>query len=181
MAPVPTLAVLREAVLARSEKRSPKWKFRLAPDLVVEIQPKPVIVRNPQKLLLFKCAAVLCEGATAGMLTSRKDIDRDYWKLGFEIYAFDSAEWLLKPLSGRWRRGAGEHRWLDLPSRIISELGIPHRFDVVTPDLMLTPHCLCCGKGFTDPVSMARGIGPECAGTASAEMKRIIRLMTVEA
>jgi len=33
---------------------------------------------------------------------------------------------------------------------------------------MLKPACLMCGKALTDPVSMARWIGPECAGTSSA-------------
>jgi hypothetical protein len=32
------------------------------------------------------------------------------------------------------------------------------------------------GKGLTDPVSMARFIGPECAGTSSLAVSRVVRL-----
>ena len=52
MPPVPTLARLRNMVLERSEQRSPKWKFPLAPDLVLQIQPKLTTA-----LLRFECLA----------------------------------------------------------------------------------------------------------------------------
>ena len=41
IAPIPKLAELREAVLAHSEKRKPKWGFRIAPDIVMELQAQP--------------------------------------------------------------------------------------------------------------------------------------------
>ena len=43
------------------------------------------------------------------------------------------------------------------------------RFDRITPD-MLGSHCLICGKALRDPVSQARFIGPECAGTSSVHI-----------
>ena len=39
--PITFLAELREEVLKHSLKRMPKWKFRFAPDIVVQLQPKP--------------------------------------------------------------------------------------------------------------------------------------------
>src|SRR5262249_5251416 len=38
------LAELREEVLNYSLKRMPKWKFRLAPDLIMQLQPKPTVM-----------------------------------------------------------------------------------------------------------------------------------------
>jgi hypothetical protein len=40
--PISWMAGVRKAALANSEKRMPKWKLRLAPDLIVQLQPKPV-------------------------------------------------------------------------------------------------------------------------------------------
>ena len=34
---------------------------------------------------------------------------------------------------------------------------------------MFEAACLCCGKALTDPASMARFVGPECAGTSSLD------------
>ena len=48
-------------------------------------------------------------------------------------------------------------------------------FDSLRAEMMLSPACLVCGKGLTDPVSIARWIGPECAGTASLDI-RMVRL-----
>jgi hypothetical protein len=42
--------------------------------------------------------------------------------------------------------------------------------------MMLAPNCLLCGKGLTDPASMARGIGPECAGTSSIHAPKMQNL-----
>jgi hypothetical protein len=44
--PSPLLAGLRDMVLAQRHDRCPKWRFRLAPDLVVQIQPKPAERRD---------------------------------------------------------------------------------------------------------------------------------------
>jgi hypothetical protein len=41
---IPFLVELREEVLKHSLKRMPKWKFRFAPDIVVQLQPKPTIL-----------------------------------------------------------------------------------------------------------------------------------------
>src|SRR5262245_35496183 len=54
------------------------------------------------------------------------------------------------------------------------------RFDVVDSKVMLSAHCLICGKTLTDPASMARYIGPECAGTSSVHVPRMRNLAKVE-
>src|SRR5262245_54541986 len=42
------------------------------------------------------------------------------------------------------------------------------------PAEMLSYNCVICGKGLTDPASMARWIGPECAGTSTLRVPFII-------
>jgi hypothetical protein len=56
IAPIPALAELRDMVLARSKKRRPKWRFRLAPDLVLQLQPATTITG----LACFAGEAVEC-------------------------------------------------------------------------------------------------------------------------
>ena len=56
----------------------------------------------------------------------------------------------------------------------------PDNFASLHPDLMLSSHCLCCGNALTDPVSMARWIGPECWGSASTNLPRIFKAMPTD-
>jgi Family of unknown function (DUF6011) len=51
-----------------------------------------------------------------------------------------------------------------------------HCAGYAAPEKMLCPNCLLCGKALTDPVSMARFIGPECAGTSSANLRSMVNL-----
>ena len=46
--------------------------------------------------------------------------------------------------------------------------------DGSTPAKMLSHNCVICGKGLTDPASMARWIGPECAGTSSLRVPFVL-------
>ena len=52
--------------------------------------------------------------------------------------------------------------------RVLAELR-SGRLDDYDAALMFGANCLLCGKGLTDPASMARRIGPECAGTSSLD------------
>ena len=54
IAPMPMLAYLRVCVLSRSAKRMPKWKFRVSPDIVTEVQR-----RSSSFAAAFHCKAVL--------------------------------------------------------------------------------------------------------------------------
>jgi hypothetical protein len=180
--PAPLLAELRDRVFRQSEKRSPKWKFRLAPDLVVQIQPKLTTA-----LLKFECRAVQCASADAATLV-RKDHKQieNWWELRFDLISTNPTEWQLKPTCyncnkptrDRWERygdadreAARHHREAAylLPDRVITAFEGGH-FDRLRPEIMLGHNCMICGKGLTDPVSMARFIGPECAGTASPNL-----------
>src|SRR5262245_29238068 len=56
LSPIKILADLRGFVLERSHSRLPKWRFRLAPDLVIRIQPKPG--ERHDDSCLFDCLAL---------------------------------------------------------------------------------------------------------------------------
>lgn len=46
--------------------------------------------------------------------------------------------------------------------------------------LQFSPACLCCGKPLTDPVSMARWVGPECAHNHTLYVGRLFNLCSGE-
>src|ERR1700684_2244347 len=62
--PMPMLAALREAVLARSIKRIPEWKFCVASDIVMQIQPRPATRTKANRggLPWFDCIAIVRDG-----------------------------------------------------------------------------------------------------------------------
>jgi hypothetical protein len=63
-------------ILERSEQRSPKWKFRIASDLVLQIQPKLTTA-----LLRFEGVALQCEGANLDVLLKpRSKTNKECWK-----------------------------------------------------------------------------------------------------
>jgi hypothetical protein len=171
---IATLTALRSAVLERSERRSPKWKLVAAADLIIELQPKP------SARTLFAGHAVEAAGVDA----------RAFWPayarvlptprntLGFEIRAAGEA-WQFKPRSaGHFPPSPPARRLLDRDVHHRAMLALRERLAAVFCDVdrfghidaigLLGGHCLCCGKALTDPVSMARRIGPECWGSASA-------------
>jgi hypothetical protein len=171
--PIPLLRDLNDWVIKRNERRLPKWKFRFASDLAAQIQPK--ITRA--HALLFHCTALMTEDVTVKFFTQRALLrDRLYWMLGFELFTDEpGAVWTFNPTSvARLRWESSSDGWLDLRQRIIGVLH-PDRFAHLTPDLMLSAHCLCCGRGLTDPASMARWIGPECWGSASTNLPRLFK------
>ena len=145
------------------------------------IQPQPVSLLpaiaiergHRQKLLAFELRGVAVEDgvATAAMLkklprelASRRCMRR------FDLVAFDAEEWTLINRSGTWNsRGASpEGSWRDgydaFGERVAAVLRSDF-FSAFAPEKMLGAFCLCCGKQLTDPASMARRIGPECAAT----------------
>jgi hypothetical protein len=161
--PMPLLATLRDAVLMRSTKRMPIWRFRIADDVVVRIQPRPArYMKGPLPSPFFECAAVIHEGADAAML---KDPPRDSWHVRFRI-AQQLDEWYFRLTGIGHGGGITTDPCMAIRKRLRTIL--PPAFDKLRPSLMLKPACLLCGKLLTDPVSMARWIGPECAGTSSA-------------
>jgi hypothetical protein len=178
IAPMPLLAELRLAVLTRSTSRIPKWKFRAAPDVVVQIQPRPASVSkiNKDGLPWFDGRAVIRDDATEATLN---DPTRDGWKINFRVTLdYASMEWVFKIYGvgcrEEWRSDAitTRDRLVDL---------MPVAFARLRPEMMLKPSCLMCGKALTDPVSMARWIGPECAGTTSRSVPYTFMLTAEDA
>jgi hypothetical protein len=162
--PIPFLESLYDAVLERSEKRMPKWEFRLAADVMLEIQPK--LTRTGR---LFHWQALKCEGANKEMFASPRTRVHPHTMLGGKLCDVDGgAGYTLKVTSVGWSTSLDRVAGLALCEQIIAAFR-EGRFDRFTPG-MLGNHCLLCGKGLTDPVSMARFLGPECAGTSSSSI-----------
>jgi len=178
LAPVPVLATLREMVLERSEKRMPKWGFRLDSDLVLQLQPRPVSLLSQraldrgleQQLLRFEGGLLFMpDGAPANAFHSPlQELSPPWLKLNGIIGAVVPEAWTLKINGYRFSRkaGFGVPEALAARSRLVEALH-PSRWADLTARRFLSPKCLICGKALTDPASMARFIGPECAGTAS--------------
>jgi hypothetical protein len=174
IAPIPKLAELREAVLAHSEKRKPKWGFRLATDIVMELQPQPCTLVSPaylakghkQTVLCFEGYAVMTAGrASAADLKSRPRGSRSR---KFSVIQFDGEPvWQLALGRRTWPSDSDMSSVEPLSAAIIAALEDGGIFTKLTPERMLKRACIICGKGLTDPASMARWIGPECAATTS--------------
>ena len=168
IAPMPMLAYLRVCILSRSAKRMPKWKFRVSPDIVTEIQPRP-----DSFAALFRCKAIVHDEAGAELLTN-KQRPPNSWMIEFKLSVTlheqadftDDGDWHLKPTRVGSRTGKPHSDIFTVRDRLIETL--PVAFDKLQPEMMLRPACLFCGRPLTDPVSMARWVGPECAGTAAA-------------
>jgi hypothetical protein len=174
--PVSFLAELREEVLNHSLKRMPKWKFRLAPDLIMQLQPKPTVMPSalaithgfkPQ-LQRFEGVAVMSENIKGDALKRLPQGScPPWWQIKFELYANEpDADWIFHRTGGCWQWGADRNRWPTLTQRIVAAFraGL---FSTGMPVQMLSHNCVICGKGLTDPASMARWIGPECASTST--------------
>ena len=172
--PVPFLANLREAVLERSTARMPKWRFRFAPDLVAQIQPKPVPMLSKaaseqgfrQHTARFECRAVLSEEANSAMLERTPSSAKPWWLRCFNIVDEQEGVWTIFRKSGMCKRDADQEGFEVLSARFRDAL-TSGAVDGLLGEVMLAPQCLVCGKGLTDPASMARFIGPECSGTSS--------------
>lgn len=158
--PIPTLAGLRDMVLARSTKRMPRWKFRLADDMVIQIQPRPT---TPH----FKCLAFIRDGADVSLLRPGNRWPTDSWTVEFYI-----TDWNFKTRAVAYRQGYPHTDICAVRERLISTL--PIVLDKLSPGAMLKPSCLCCGKQLTDPVSMSRWIGPDCYGSSSIDLPWLV-------
>jgi hypothetical protein len=182
--PIPFLAELREEVLKHSLKRMPKWKFRFAPDLIVQLQPKPTVMLSAAatargfkpKLQHFEGIAVMAEGVTGDALKRLPSPPcPPYWQIKFELYAHDAnADWIFYRTYWCFQHNAGRDGITTITRRITAAFQNGFLSDASAPAQMLSHHCVICGKGLTDPASMARWIGPECAGTSTLRVPFII-------
>jgi hypothetical protein len=170
------LADLRTFVLERSHRRLPRWYFRLAPDLVVRLQPRPAEQRD--RFALFYGDAFEGQGITRAVCVSAAQCrEGAIGRLRFLVtqgpcYVGDPPGWTFRPMM-IWRRAVSEPTWPDtFRARVIAALR-PESFASLTAQMMLSPACLIRGKALTDPVSIARWIGPECAGTGSLDVRPV--------
>ena len=176
IAAMPMLAYLRVCVLSRSSKRMPKWKFRVSPDIVTQVQPRP-----SSFAAVFHCKAIVHDEAGAELLTDKRR-PLDSWMIAFKLFVSlheqadftDDGDLHLKPTRVGFRTGQPHSDIFTVRDRLIETL--PVAFDKLQPEMMLRPACLFCGRPLTDPVSMARWIGPECAGTAAAITPFVVNL-----
>lgn len=164
--PAPKLAELRKFVLSLSEKRSPKWRFRLADDLVIRIQPKLT-----ERLLKFDGEWLICGDPSETRLFDEqgKGPAGTFLKVKFKITADAEDAWIME--AGSW---SGRGKWLATDvlaarQRVIDVFAAGW-FDDLNPRKMLSANCMCCGKGLLDPISMARMIGPECFQSSSTDI-----------
>jgi hypothetical protein len=178
------LAELREEVLNHSLKRMPKWKFRLAPDLIMQLLPVMptalAIARGfkPQ-LQRFEGVAVMSENVKGHALKRLPQRPcPPWWQIKFELYQLEpGADWTFSRTSGYWQRGADTSGVSTLARSIITAFrgGL---FGAGMPAQMLSHNCVFCGKALTDPASMARWIGPECAGTSTLRVPFVFAAST---
>jgi Family of unknown function (DUF6011) len=173
IAPISLLAELANYIIAQNEKRLPKWKFRLAANLAVQVHPQ--LTRKYARL--FKCAAVETVGVSAKHFLEPDSLrGQVHHRMAFGLFAnaADDSTWVLAPKSAHLDKS---HSWADriaFRSRVIAGLSAEH-FAALSPDLMLANYCLICGKALIDPVSRARRIGPECWGGASNNLPHVFK------
>jgi hypothetical protein len=159
--PVPALATLRDLVLSINAKRCPKWRFRVADAIVMQLQPRPDQGRYDMHAGHRFTGRILAGPGITKAHFTRKDLGTDCRDIPFSID--DGA---TSPV--RWRvrvhRGPGPRHelapWQALKDQLSAALP---RLNTLERALMFQPSCLICGKPLSDPVSMARWIGPECA------------------
>jgi hypothetical protein len=164
------LAKLHVNAMAHNPDRNPIWKLRLAPDLVIKLQPKPT------NGVRFKGNVVMCEGADETAFKSGKWPRGDRFHAKFEVWSVGE-DWCFKLGSAGWSVGADRNEIERLRRRLLNAFkpgGPLSRIDI---KMMLHPHCLCCGKPLSDPASKARLIGPECAQASRLETKHTIDAM----
>ena len=177
IAPMPMLAYLRACVASRTTKRMPKWKFRVAADVVAHIQPRPGSFAPS-----FNCKAVVHDEAGADLFDGRRPLDS--WMIEFILSVTRNegtdfsgdGQWFIKATRVGFRIGYPHNDIFTVRDRLIETM--PVAFERLRPEMMLQPACLFCGKPLTDPVSMARWIGPDCAGTTAAITPFTINLAT---
>lgn len=127
------------------------------------------------KLQHFEGVAVMMDGVTGEVF---KRLPRrpasPWWQIKFELYTTThGADWVFKRTGGYWQRGAERTGVVTLVRRITAALH-GELFGGSVPAKMLSHNCVSCGKGLTDPASMSRWIGPECAGTSSLRVPFVI-------
>ena len=160
----------------------PKWRFRLAADFVAQIQPKTVPLASAsaiergfrQRHLRFECRVVLSIHANASMLDQTPHDPSPWWLRCFDIVDRTEDLWEINRKGGMCKRDA-EHDGFEILATRFRDALAGGFFDHLSHQSMLADQCLVCGKALKDPASMARFVGPECAGSSSLAIPRLFR------
>ena len=162
---IPFLVELRQLVLEQSNTRMPKWRLLYAPDLAIEIHPRPEFALMQRGEPMFKWSAM--HGGPGGERPDEGWISTPTLRppgavvLKGTIYLRDTA-WWFNPRR-LWQRDETSEALFTFRQRVFAALQ-GTQLGGASATSLLSPHCLICGRGLTDPVSEARMIGPECAG-----------------
>jgi len=151
---------IREWLLALAKPKWPKWRLRLAADLLCELhacRPNP-----PFAVPGFEGRGLCVEAAAYADLEKRPE--RPFQQVHFQLDCREG-QWQWRAMKWRWHIEGDADRIAAVRTRLLTAFHI-RQFDALGLDLLARPACLLCGKLLTDPLSMARLIGPECAGTA---------------
>jgi hypothetical protein len=169
------LTELRTFVLQRSDKRMPKWQFRLDDDLVMQLQPQAKEPFPGTERELFRGRAI--HGRDIPLNAFKDKSLCGFVQMHFRLYTLpNSTAWKFR--LGMLQGHCDNTEVLALRDRILTALIQLEQLDASN---MFQPACLACGKKLTDPISMARWFGPECAHTASPDVRRTYRLTTPQA
>jgi hypothetical protein len=158
MPPIRFFEDLRDLIVREqgTRPRWPKWYWRLAPDLALELQ-----AQDRQRYLFAGDVLAGPQVTRATFRLSRSARPRDLGSLEFVILdAYgDGSAWQFKATGF----GHPVERAEALRTEVLGRL-TPDVFRHVDAVDLLVPQCLICGRALTDPISQARWIGPECAG-----------------
>lgn len=172
----PALAAMHKVIFAQAalkKVRSPRWTFELADDLAVQMQ-----ARMNGPVPWYEGRLLTAPGASRQMLLAAHQ-PRGVWLVFFRISAGQDP-WLLKCTGVRWPSGESvpEAEFFQLRSRLVAAFAGRAFEDL--GNYGLAGHCICCGKQMSDPVSMARHVGPECWGTASVTLPFFLQAQTAK-
>jgi hypothetical protein len=180
--PIRFLADLRQEVIKKSDYRMPKWKFKIADDLIVQLQPSTRLVNAGKAIRLFEGNALqTSELVTRAMFAAPSKVlhgtnigwSKIKFAIGMPAQADQGHHWTYEFRGGSWKSNA-RPIYDSLKIRVPAVLSSGGFFGDMNAAKLLFPHCLICGRALTDPASMARFIGPECAGTATLNVPRLI-------
>jgi hypothetical protein len=161
---IPFLVELRAMILEQSNTRMPKWRVKYAPDLAAVIQPRPeyAVMRGDP---VFRWMAAQGEHPVAAWFKTPSLRPAGVAMMKGAIKLLDTA-WSFRP-TNFWRPKGWERdehaTTLAFRDRVLAALQTT-QLGGASATTLLSPSCMICGRGLTDPVSRARFIGPECAG-----------------
>jgi hypothetical protein len=152
---VPLFQDLRTLAIAgpTPPRRMPKWRFVVASDLALQLQPKD------SRRCLFEGIALTGDRITRESFDVR---DLTVASLKFWIEAAPDGAWTFHPRAFWTGSPSLVHDSPAWKQRALTALD-PALYAELDSLRLITDACLCCGKALIDPVSQARRIGPECA------------------